>query len=72
MVGIELVRDKQTKERAAEERNAVVEAAFKRGLLILGCGPNTLRLMPPLIIDQEQADCALQLLEESLAEVEKQ
>ncbi len=72
MVGIELVRDKQTKERAGEERNAVVDAAFKRGLLILGCGPNTLRLMPPLIIDQEQADCALQLLEESLAEVEKQ
>ncbi len=72
MVGIELVRDKQTNERAAEERNAVVDAAFKRGLLILGCGPNTLRLMPPLLIDQEQADCALALLEESLAEVEKQ
>jgi len=72
MVGLELVRDKQSKERAAEERNAVVDAAFQRGLLILGCGPNTLRLMPPLVIDQEQADCALALLEESLTEVEKQ
>jgi len=38
---------------------------------MLGCGENILRLMPPLVIDQEQADCALQLLEEALAEVEK-
>jgi len=71
MIGIELVRDKQTKERAAAERNAVVEAAFQRGLLLLGCGPNTLRLMPPLVIDQEQADVALDILEASLSEVEK-
>ena len=71
MIGIELVRDKQTKERAPAEREAVVQAAFQRGLLLLGCGPNTLRLMPPLVIDQEQADCALDLLEASLNEVEK-
>jgi 4-aminobutyrate aminotransferase len=71
MVGIELVRDKQTKERAPAERNAVVEAAFQRGLLLLGCGPNTMRLMPPLVIDQDQADIALGLLEASLVEVEK-
>lgn len=72
MIGLELVRDKQTKERATEERNAVVQAAFHRGLLVLGCGPSTLRLMPPLVIDQEQADCAVQLLDEALTEVEKQ
>ncbi|MFQ5778936.1 MAG: aminotransferase class III-fold pyridoxal phosphate-dependent enzyme, partial [Terriglobia bacterium] len=71
MIGLELVRDQQTKERAPEERNAVVRAAFERGLLVLGCGPNTLRLMPPLVINQEQADCALALLEDALSEVEK-
>ncbi len=71
MIGIELVRDQQTKERAGAERDAVVEAAFKRGLLVLGCGANTLRLAPPLIIDQEQADCALRILDEVLTEVEK-
>jgi 4-aminobutyrate aminotransferase len=71
MIGIELVRDKQTKERASAEREAVVQAAFQRGLLLLGCGPNTLRLMPPLVIDQEQADCALDILEAALNEVEK-
>jgi 4-aminobutyrate aminotransferase len=71
MIGIELVRDKQTKERADAERNAVLEAAFQRGLLLLGCGPNTIRLCPPLVIDQEQADCALEILEESLTTVEE-
>lgn len=71
MVALELVRDKKSKEKASAERNRVVEAAFRRGLLILGCGENVLRLMPPLIIDQEQADCALQLLEEALTEVEQ-
>ncbi|MGH9804477.1 MAG: aminotransferase class III-fold pyridoxal phosphate-dependent enzyme, partial [Candidatus Acidiferrales bacterium] len=71
MIGLELVRDKKTKERAHEERDAVVQAAFERGLLVLGCGPNNLRLMPPLVIDQEQADCALDLLEAALTEVEK-
>ena len=49
----------------------MVEAAFRRGLLLLGCGPNTVRLMPPLVIDQEQADAALGILEESLTQVEK-
>lgn len=71
MIGIELVRDKKTKERAIAERNAWVDATFERGLLTLGCGPNTLRLMPPLIIDQEQADCALGILDETLTAIEK-
>ena len=72
MVALELVRDKKTKERASTERDRVVEAAFERGLLVLGCGPNTLRLMPPLVIDPEQADCALAILEDALTQVEKE
>src|SRR3990172_438395 len=71
MIGLELVKDKQTRERAPKERDAVVTAAFQRGLLLLGCGPNTLRMMPPLIVDQEQVDCALGLLEDALTQVEK-
>lgn len=71
MIALEFVRDKKTKERAHDEREAVVQAAFERGLLVLGCGPNSLRLMPPLVIGQEQADCALDLLESALSEVEK-
>jgi 4-aminobutyrate aminotransferase len=40
MIGVELVRDRKTKERAADERNAVVQAMFRRGVLILGAGRN--------------------------------
>src|SRR5271170_1810652 len=70
MIGIELVRDQRTKEKAADLRNFVVDRAFHKGLLILGAGENTLRLSPPLLIDKEQADFALRTLEECLREAE--
>jgi 4-aminobutyrate aminotransferase len=70
LIALELVRDKQTKEMATTERDRAVEAAFRRGLLVLGSGKNVLRLMPPLMIDQEQADCALHILDEVLTELE--
>jgi 4-aminobutyrate aminotransferase len=68
MIGIELVRDRQTKERATSERDALVMAAFKRGLLVLGAGANTIRLSPPLIITRADAETAVRILNESLAE----
>lgn len=70
MIGIEFVRDQKTKERAPEIRNRVLRAAFQRGLLVLGAGENTLRLAPPLIIDEEQAEFALRTLEGCISEVE--
>jgi 4-aminobutyrate aminotransferase len=71
MVGIEFVRDQRTKERAADLRNAIVYRAFHKGLLVLGAGENSLRLSPPLLIDEEQADFAVQTLEECICEAEK-
>jgi 4-aminobutyrate aminotransferase len=71
MIGIEIVRDQRTKERAADLRNAIVDMAFHKGLLILGAGENTVRLSPPLVIDEEQADFALGTLEECFREAEK-
>jgi 4-aminobutyrate aminotransferase len=71
MIGIELVRDPETKEKAIEERNRVVHACFKKGLLILGCGENVIRLSPPLIITEREADTALTILEEVLKKMEK-
>ena len=71
MIGIEIVRDQRTKERAAELRNVIVDKAFHKGLLVLGAGENTLRLSPPLIIDEEQADFAVRTLEECIREAEK-
>jgi 4-aminobutyrate aminotransferase len=66
MIGIEFVRDQQTKERAPELRNRVEHMAFERGLLVLGAGENTLRLCPPLIITKDQADFAVDTLEACL------
>ena len=69
MIGIELVRDRQTKERATDERNALVQAMFRRGVLILGAGRNALRLAPPLVLTNDQADDVLRVFDESLTEV---
>ena len=70
MIGVELVRDRRTKERAATERDAVVEAAFRRGVLLLGAGPNAVRFSPPLVLTKAQADIVLTVFNESLTEVE--
>jgi len=52
-------------------RNAIVDLAFHKGLCILGAGENTVRLSPPLLIDEEQADFAVRTLEECIREAEK-
>jgi 4-aminobutyrate aminotransferase len=70
MIGVELVRDRQTKERATDERNAVVLGAFSHGLLILGAGKNSIRFSPPLVLTREQADIAVKIFDEALTEVE--
>jgi 4-aminobutyrate aminotransferase len=66
MIGIELVRDQQTRERASAARNRVLELAFARGLLVLGAGENSIRLAPPLTITRDQAGFAMDVLEECL------
>jgi len=71
MMGIELVRDQKTKERAPELRNRVIHSAFEKGLLILGAGENSLRLAPPLITDEEQADFAVRTLDACIGVAER-
>jgi len=66
MIGIEIVRDPETKAKAIEERNEIIQSCFRKGLLILGCGENVIRLSPPLIITQKEADLALTILEDVL------
>ena len=72
MIGIELVKDKATREPAPEQRNRVETLAFERGLMILGCGANSLRLAPPLVVSEQEATVALDLLEDALSQVEKE
>jgi 4-aminobutyrate aminotransferase len=71
MIGVEIVRDQKTKERAPDLRDRIIYGAFTRGLLTLGAGENTIRLCPPLVIDEQQADFAIRVLGESIREVEK-
>jgi 4-aminobutyrate aminotransferase len=70
MIGIEIVYDQRTKERAPALRDKLEMMAFEHGLLTLGCGPNSLRLCPPLVITREQADCAVDTLEQCLQALE--
>jgi 4-aminobutyrate aminotransferase len=72
MIGIEIVKDKATREPAAALRNRIETLAFERGLMILGCGETSLRLSPALIVSTEEATVALDILEESLAIAEKE
>jgi 4-aminobutyrate aminotransferase len=69
MIGIEFVRDQTTKERAPDVRDRIVQMAFERGLLVLGAGQNSIRLSPPLIVTREQADWAVDTLEQCLGEL---
>ncbi len=69
MIGVELVKNRETKERAPDWRNAVVQEAFARGLLLLGCGENSIRICPALTISREEVDTSLTILEEALRAV---
>ena len=69
MIGIELVRDKLTKEPVRHKRDAVVYEAFKRGLLLLGAGESVIRLIPPLIITEKELQVGLDILEDTLKKV---
>jgi 4-aminobutyrate aminotransferase len=70
MIGVEIVKDQKTREYGASERDRIVEQAFERGVLFLGCGPSTVRIAPALVVTKDEADVAMDALEESIAAVE--
>jgi 4-aminobutyrate aminotransferase len=70
MIGIEFVRDKETKQPAHDLRGAIVGKAFQNGLILLGCGPSTIRFAPPLVLGRAQADEALSIFEAAVTEAE--
>ena len=71
MIGVEIVKDQKTKEYGPELRDKIVELAFERGILFLGCGPSTVRIAPPLVVTKDEADAAIDALEESVEIVSK-
>jgi 4-aminobutyrate aminotransferase len=71
MIGIEIVRNQASKEKAPDLRSKIIHSAFEKGLLVLGSGDTTVRFCPPLVIDEEQAGFAVRTLEVCFHEVEK-
>ena len=71
MIGVEINKDKQSKQPVPDVRDRIVELAFERGVLFLGAGESSIRLSPPLIVTKEQADVAMDVLEECITITEK-
>ena len=69
MGGVEIIRDKVSRKPAADLRDKIVDECFLQGLLLLGCGPNTVRLCPPLIVDPVQVDWAVGTLAQVIEKV---
>ncbi len=72
MVGVEFVGDKSTRTPSVEIRNRTNELAFEHGLLLMGCGTNATRFIPPLIVERGQVDEALQIFEYALLQAEEE
>jgi 4-aminobutyrate aminotransferase len=66
MIGVEVVEDRQSRRPAPERRARILDEAFRRGLLLLGCGKSTIRLAPPLTIDEEDAFTAAAILDDAI------
>ncbi len=67
--GIEFVRDRKTKEHDINTRNKVLYEALKRGLVLLGCGKSSIRIAPPIVINDEEAKIGLEIFENALKAV---
>jgi 4-aminobutyrate aminotransferase len=71
MIGMEIVADRATMKPAPEMRTKIVDTCFSLGLLILPCGPSSLRFIPPLVIGRREADMALDMFQRAVLKVEK-
>jgi 4-aminobutyrate aminotransferase len=69
MVAVELVTDRATKEPATRWRNKIINNAFEKGLLLLGCGENSIRFSPSLTVTPDEVDVCLSIFEEAVREV---
>jgi 4-aminobutyrate aminotransferase len=72
MIGVEFVKDRETKEPASELTERVVDLGFERGLLMLSCGKSVIRVAPPLCITKSEMDEGLKLFEDALTAAEKE
>lgn len=66
MIGVDFVKDRQTREPGEKLRDRIVDEAFRYGLLLLGCGKSTIRISPPLNVTRSEIDEALEIFEEAI------
>ncbi len=71
MVGMEIIKNKKTKEIDPETANKIVDMAFYKGLIILGCGPNAIRFAPALMVEEKHIDCCVEILDGILKRLTK-
>lgn len=69
MIGVEIVKDKKTKEYGVKERTDILCKASEKGLLLLPAGISSIRICPPLILTKKQADLGLDIFEDSVKEI---
>ncbi|MBN1148072.1 MAG: acetyl ornithine aminotransferase family protein [Anaerolineales bacterium] len=67
MIGVEFVKNQETREPAEKLRDRIVDNAFLRGLLLLGCGKSTIRIAPPLSVSRSEVDEAMLIFEEAIS-----
>jgi 4-aminobutyrate aminotransferase len=72
MIGVELVEDKENKKPAIQKAYEVILRSWKRGVAVVTCGASTIRLSPPLTIQREMLDAALNIVEDTINEVAKE
>ena len=66
MIGVEFVSDRESKEADADFRDRVVNLAFERDLLLLGCAKSVIRIAPPLSMTRAEVDEGLEIFEEAI------
>jgi len=72
MIGVEIVEDKDSKKPAPNLAKEIMMRSWKRGVAIITCGVSTLRIAPPLIITRELVDAAMEIVEDTIREVERE
>jgi 4-aminobutyrate aminotransferase len=72
MIGVEFVEDKRSKKPAHELQERIVNLAFERGLLMLGCGRSTIRISPPLSVSRAEIDEGLAIFEQAITVAEQE
>jgi 4-aminobutyrate aminotransferase len=72
MIGLEIVEDKRRKKPAPEKVKEIMMRSWKRGVAVITCGTSTIRIAPPLVITRDLVDSALDIIEDTVKEVEKE